>query len=108
LTGTTEERTIFWPGRAMAAKERRVRLGVGRREMRRRVSGEAEANLVKELLMSMSRYVFSDLDFRLAPRGAAWVLLAMVIFDSGNIRGESPRAIEANRKSKIENRKSTH
>jgi hypothetical protein len=40
----------------MRAKERRVRPGVGRRETRRRVSREEEANFVNELLMSMSRY----------------------------------------------------
>lgn len=56
MAGTTEERRIFWPGRAIEAKDRRVRLEVGRRETRRRVSREEWANFVKELLISTRRY----------------------------------------------------
>ena len=55
FSGTTEERTIFWPGRAMALRARRVREGVGTRETRRRARGVEAANFVKELLMSMRR-----------------------------------------------------
>ncbi len=67
--GTTEERTIFCPGRANAWSERAVRVEVRRRETRERLSREAEANFVKELLMSMSRYSGAGLEGADVPRG---------------------------------------
>ena len=69
LSGTTEESTIFWPAPAMPANARRVRPAVGSRETRWRVSREAEANLANELLMSMSRYSGTALEFLVLAAG---------------------------------------